>query len=616
MAQAFTVEFDFGDGAGWENVSLLTRMKEFYRERYIYNALTPTVDSCRFRMKYDQNILSKILLASGDIKARIFDQDSSDYFFGFVNPNYKIKSKTRVEWIEIRLIDNNYILEKRIASNLQYADIKLMDYTDPSNSLVHKILLDSGATAAEIGNVIAYESDGITPIAIPYFTHLKEQPNSENAALRDIPYGGTYQQVLTDILFQYGFTYYFDQHGELRLFDFKNTNVEPGVGARFDNTNMIGALDFDKKRPRYEAVEIAWQEEELLTDQILFKDTTGQNSIYEHCNIPISAGEYYPPNATSSFIPEGYYNPNFSDGRDATDIIAVYNASLEAEYEGEEVETTTTVTTTVTNTYTRRVPVFDWKSESVVYECHDPVTSIITAGRKIFTNTKYQEISNVGGCWTGCFNYSIYQRFGFRDWRWVEYTACPIPGFKWKFETFVYTVVRYDTEEYTEDEEVSTDVTNTTITDPAYTQDFETLPLSFKLRIKNNSTEHLLNIRKLQITGDVRMKGIPSTTRVELSGATDRTFSYAADYLHTQDETSKLANAIYDYYRHSTYKYQLQSHTLYEPGEWVYITDNNFLNVNGFPVENKRCLIVSRKDEEFSETHTYILEEYRDYVSP
>jgi hypothetical protein len=45
----------------------------------------------------------------------------------------------------------------------------------------------------------------------------------------------------------------------------------------------------------------------------------------------------------------------------------------------------------------------------------------------------------------------------------------------------------------------------------------------------------------------------------------------------------------------------------------VLLTDNNFQNVDGFPVENKRCLVVSRKDEEFLSKHTYFLEEYADY---
>jgi len=616
MSEVFKVELDFQDGNGWVDITSITRAKEFYRERHLYNNLNPTVDICRFKIQYDQLVLSNLLLTQDNIKARIRrGAGLEDYFYGYVNPDYKIKSSTRVDWIEIRLVDNAFLLDSPVTKVLQYAGVKLADYTDTSNSLVHKILNDAGFNWDDVGDIQAFDSTGSNLIEISYFTHLPTAPSRDNKAMSQIPYGGSYEEVLTNLLFQHGFTYYFDESGDFQIFDFRNTNVNPGSNV-FNNSNMIGTFNFQKKSPRYEAAEITWQDEETITDLTIFRDTEGtDNAIYPNGNIRVGPGDFYPRNATDSFIPEGYFNPVFEDGRSAEDIIAVYNPQIETEYYGEDVVTTETKTRTEEFTYTSQEPVYGWKLNKQWTECHDPFKSIVTAVQGLFVNnTKYLNITHVGGCWTGCFNRSKLTRFGFGDWRWVTVTSCPIPGFKFRFDEYVYTVTGYTTVEHTGGEEVEYEETIEEYFDPAYTQSFEALPLSFKLRIKNTGT-HDLYIRRLQIKGDVRLKGVPTITKDQRSGETEKVFRYDAGYIHDSDSAMGLANAVYDYFNNSTYSYILKSDTLYEPGTWVQLTDENFENVSGFPVENKRCLIVSRKDEEFTGTHYYTLEEYADYVA-
>ncbi|MFO8174587.1 MAG: hypothetical protein R6T96_09920, partial [Longimicrobiales bacterium] len=69
-----------------------------------------------------------------------------------------MQSATRVEWVELNLIDMNYKLDNVITQTIEGDKIKLMDYLDPDNSLVHIILNQAGFTNAEISeDVLSYE---------------------------------------------------------------------------------------------------------------------------------------------------------------------------------------------------------------------------------------------------------------------------------------------------------------------------------------------------------------------------------------------------------------------------------------------------------------------------
>jgi hypothetical protein len=67
----FIVEFDFQDGTGWIDVSEYTRLREFKRERHVYNKLKPTIDSCSFKIKYNSQLINRLLFNENDIKVRV-----------------------------------------------------------------------------------------------------------------------------------------------------------------------------------------------------------------------------------------------------------------------------------------------------------------------------------------------------------------------------------------------------------------------------------------------------------------------------------------------------------------------------------------------------------------
>jgi hypothetical protein len=63
-----------------------------------------------------------------------------------------------------------------------------------------------------------------------------------------------------------------------------------------------------------------------------------------------------------------------------------------------------------------------------------------------------------------------------------------------------------------------------------------------------------------------------------------------------------IADMLKDYYINSAFTYSFGSFQKYEPGDFVQVSDTNY------PIVNKRCVIVSRKDTEATGYYEYVCE--------
>ena len=588
MSSNIQVSFKFDNG--WYNVSSKTRVKDFFTEKHLYKSLKPVTDICRFKIKYDQLILSKLLLATYDIEA-IITKNGQPYFKGVVKPSYSMKSKSRVEWVDIQLDDNGYKLDKSVNQDFVLSNIYLCNSSvvtsatenGTKQSLVHYLLYKAGYDASVFSYPVTAKHNG-SPILLSFFTHLKEDPKTDNAALSKIPYGGSYKELLTNVLFQYGFVYYFDEAGRIRLFSYKDVNVSPGTNV-LNNTNMLDTLNVDKNEPTYDAVEISWYGKESLTNQTLFVDDGGTaSSANPYGNIRVDAGKYYPTTSNASTMTEAYYNIKFEDGRSTEDVIAISNPVLDTQYYGYDYTYTRTWTENVTTT--TKTPVYGW---------------ILGSSEEMYTWFPFKP------AWVNDTSiratYLKYECRGF---------LCCKDGHKWRIDYYYWGVTGY-----TESSAGSTVEKSEVITEykaPNVTQEVQWLPLSFKIRIKNNSALYPVFIRKFHVRGDIILRTALNVTRANYSPYTERMLKYKASYIYDENYADVLTEALQSYFDQSSYTYSTKSLIDYKVGDWVLLTDNNFKNVNGFPVENKRCLIVSVTENEFTNEKTYSLEQYNNYV--
>jgi hypothetical protein len=582
LSSSIIVKFKFD--TGWYDVSNKTRVKDFFTEKYIYKSLKPTIDICRFKIKYDQFILSKLLLATYDIEA-VVTRDGKPYFKGVVKPSYLMKSKSKVEWVEVQLDDNGYKLDKSINEDFILNNVYLCNSNVVTSatengckqSLVHYLLYKAGYDAS------VFEYPLVSNIVLSYFIHLKAQPDTNNDALSKIPYGGSYKELLTNILFQYGFTYYFDDAGRIRLFNYKDTNIAASTSV--NNTNMIDTLTVEKNEPTYDAVEISWYGNEVLRDQLLFVDDGGTASgLHPYGNMYVAPNTYYPTTSNANTMTDVYYNIQFEDGRKTEDIISINNTVLDTTYYGYDQEVTNTWQETVTST--KDEPIYGWVLvDSYTMYTWFPVKPGFVNGTTIKAH------------------YIGYYCRGF---------LCYKDGHKWRIDTYAWTVTGY------KKVTVGTVVEKQSITivykAPSITEEVVWNALSFKLRIKNKSTQYPMWIRKLHVRGDVVLRSILNITRNNYSQYTERMMKYKANYIYDDNYATLLSSALRSYFEQSSYTYKVKCTEELKVGQWVLLTDNNFQNVNNFPVQNKRCLVVSVKENEYTNEKTYLLEQYKDLI--
>lgn len=587
MSSNIEVKFKFD--TGWYNISDKTRIKDFFVEKHMYKSLKPVTDICRFKIKYDQLILSKLLLATYDIEA-IITKNGQPYFKGVVKPSYTMKSKARVEWVEVQLDDNGFKLDKSVNEDFVLTNVYLCNYQVVSsatengtkNSLVHYLLYKAGYDSSAFDYPILATHNS-SPIYLSFFTHLKNEPNTDNKALSKIPYGGSYKELLTNILFQYGYVYYFDEAGRIRLFNFRDTNIV--ATKTVNNTNLIDTLTVQKNEPTYDAVEISWYGKESLTDQLLFADDGGTaSSANPYGNIRVEPSAYYPTTSNATTMTDVYYNIQFEDGRTAEDIIAITDTSLDTEYYGFDYQYTNTWTETVTTT--SKQPVYGWK---------------LVDSYEMYTWFPFKP-SWVNGT-TIRATYLKYECRGF---------LCAKDGHKWRIDTYAWTVTGY--QDVTAGTEVEKTEVITEYKAPNVLQEVQWFPLSFKLRIKNQSLLYPVYIRKLHVRGDVVLRSALNVVRENYTPYTERMLKYKANYIYDTDYASLLAESLQSYFDQSSYTYDGKCTEDLKVGDWVLLTDNNFQNVNNFPVENKRCLVVSVRENEFTGEKTYSFEQYKDVV--
>lgn len=583
MSSNIEVKFKFD--TGWYNISDKTRIKDFFVEKHMYKSLKPVTDICRFKIKYDQLILSKLLLATYDIEA-IITKNGQPYFKGVVKPSYTMKSKARVEWVEVQLDDNGFKLDKSVNEDFVLTNVYLCNYQVVSsatengtkNSLVHYLLYKAGYDSSAFDYPILATHNS-SPIYLSFFTHLKNEPNTDNKALSKVPYGGSYKELLTNILFQYGYVYYFDEAGRMRLFNFRDTNVV--ATKTVNNTNLIDTLTVQKNEPTYDAVEISWYGKEDVKDVQLYG--------FDIDNLEVKAGEYFPETSNATTMTEVYYNVDITTEqgkKSAEDIIAITNTRLDPEYHGFD-----TVETVVERVWVEaNTRVYDWGWKLIdSYEIYTwfPI-------KPSWVNDKTIRAT-----------YLKYECRGF---------LCTKDGHKWRIDTYAYT--QLDT--YVIKDEGYWKETTKTLPGPTIQanvlEEKQWLPLSFKLRIKNQSLLYPMYIRKLRAYGDVIFRSALNIVRENYTPYTERMLKYKANYIYDTDYASLLAESLQSYFDQSSYTYDGKCTEDLKVGDWVLLTDNNFQNVNNFPVENKRCLVVSVRENEFTGDKTYSFEQYKDVV--
>ena len=260
-------------GKDWKEYGFV--VNEFTKTEVLHKDLKPADASCQFSLL--PNIeLNNLLLGMGeyDVQAQITKNDKP-FFTGFIKKTFAIPKGQRLNPVAIELVSGGYLLKQKIGRDVFIKSKKNVTET------VKEILDLAGVPHKPIPAI----ND------ILYGVHLK--PND------------TYHKILTDILFEYGYTFYFDAEG---IFSFINLFLKNPI-RQFEVTGRecLDLISLEHNEKKKTEISIEWTGIEIFEDTYAFQETEGKQMGYS-CRVELLGAAFYKNAPDGIFIP--YKNNN------------------------------------------------------------------------------------------------------------------------------------------------------------------------------------------------------------------------------------------------------------------------------------------------------------------
>ena len=257
--------------------------KSISRDRPIFDvkSLAPKSGKLSFTVQQNSDFISYMMTT--DEKTRIEVMDGLDYFFvGYITPSYSIKkSSTSLLLLDVDVDDmGKYAFERNWESidgaYTDFSGFKVCDKTDTAHSFVHQVCALAGVSVD--ANIPT--DDNIIPI----FNVL----DSDNIQ---------YQDKISKLLFEYGYTFYFLPNGKFTLFSLLWDDIS--TTQAFNEQNIQLPLEIKKLWDANTGINIKYSTTEVKDRIRIHSDTTNGTDAHT-CVIALPADGYYPEGATAT----------------------------------------------------------------------------------------------------------------------------------------------------------------------------------------------------------------------------------------------------------------------------------------------------------------------------
>lgn len=250
------------------------------KDESLYKALKPNTNTVGLTVKKDTALFTKLLGWADDVACTIL-KDGQPYFKGYLSPTYEnviqkfsgLKNMTlQIEDVGIRS------LQRVIRSSFLYIGNTVSNPSSTGTSIVHKLLALAGVTSYSLPEIA---------LSIPYYYYSYADKK-------------TYWELLETLLFESGYTFYFDESGTFRVFKWSEASID-GV-ATWDSANYLKeSLSIKKTREDYSKITLKWTPLEYKENIVLVEDTSGGNET-NSCNIEVAAGDAYPEDSDTETV--------------------------------------------------------------------------------------------------------------------------------------------------------------------------------------------------------------------------------------------------------------------------------------------------------------------------
>jgi hypothetical protein len=295
MAYSVKLYFD----AAEVNITSLIITSSFKKEESLYKSLKPNTNTCSFSVIPDVVLYNYLLTWNGDIGCTI-TENNNPYFKGYVSPTFQnnIKAGRGLEQFTLQIEDVGIKALQRVCKqSFIYVGYKICDCTTPTASVVHKILA--------LAEITEYNLSTIN-VVLPFYNYNFDEKK-------------TYWDMLTDLLYEACYTFYFDESGVFQIHKWDVASLV-SIDVWGSTTILKKNLQVKKSREEYSKVVINWSSIELKEDAIIYEDTSGGDNT-NRCNITVNPGDEYPTDSVTKNVFTEYKSSEY-------EIISAITASL------------------------------------------------------------------------------------------------------------------------------------------------------------------------------------------------------------------------------------------------------------------------------------------------
>lgn len=212
-------------------------------------------------LNYEDDVF-RLLALTDKLDAVVYAQDGSRIFTGVINDTMSwedLGDPHPVESLSVTVHDYTSLLTKKTAGEFGYIDTEL-------SAIVNAICLECGIVPS-----LSY-----TDIFVPAFVLDAETE---------------FKSKLESLLFQYGFSYYFNADGSLSLFDFKNIPEEVPV---LGDDQIFLRPKFSRQNKKYEKITVKYNKLTAKTNELVYFSGAGYNSDNTVAPAIVQQNVYYP----------------------------------------------------------------------------------------------------------------------------------------------------------------------------------------------------------------------------------------------------------------------------------------------------------------------------------
>ena len=218
--------------------------------------------SLSFKIAYDSDVMEFIIMHE-KLNAVVYD-GTTPIFTGFLHDDMNWIDNGRplpVDNFTVTIYDNTSLLEIKTTDEISFIGKSL-------NVIVSKICQNCGI------NVI--NQDKLKDYIVPAFII---EPNKR------------YSEPLEDLLFQYGFTYYFNGYGEMDFLYLKDSS-EPAL--TLDENDMLTGLEINRTSKSYTGVTVTYNNLVKKINEQVYFEGNGLDDDNKIIPIVVMPGQYWP----------------------------------------------------------------------------------------------------------------------------------------------------------------------------------------------------------------------------------------------------------------------------------------------------------------------------------